>query len=1094
MAEYSFFFFAGPRLLQGGRLVHLSPAHSALLSLAVAAGESGATDSWLNEIMWKDDPPRAALKHRLAQACYGINARAGARLVLRRHGRCWVNPDLLRTDLEAFDRALEAEDLETAIDLLSQGFLPQLHSVCDDRLSDWIEGREITLRSSVRRAALSTWSRLAAVGDWTAATPHAIQLLKLDPSDESALQRLLRSRAMSGGVLEAHASFAEFVERQTVGGRLWSPSMATMSLLERLSLSEKERPPFDTGFSDPASEPPFLGREVPLRGLTAALHSTGFGEFEILLVSGEAGMGKTRLIREALAESPPHLRVLKGTAHELERDILLNPLLEAIGTETLAPSVRGLPEPWRATLLTLLPHFHIGSDPPPEPPDLTPDAIPRRLFEAFRTLFRQVSSERPVLLIIEDFHWIDDTSLAVLEYLRRRWTEGGLRLLLSVRPEDLEPNCRSARWLSELRAKRVLKEFNLAELEEAALHTLVDSVMPSSASALERQRLRCLSGSNPYFVIELAAEWSSGRLPLGSPMPDPLLPVPHSICQVFERRLRALSPTAERCASLLAILDDPIEPAYLTRLARLRYPRVLAALQELQGHRLVEMSHSGVRMRHDLVRQALRGRFDQLWRSWLHGRVAQGLLRRRSTAVDRLALHFHRAGDREQALAFSLRAAARAEATGAVPEAIGFYLIAKMHTNENEDLARITGQLGSLHFIHRDFDSAIPLLGEAAMRYQELGHVRKELRLLVLHADARSHQEKENSEEVLGEVRRLVTAGRELGDVEGMAEALDVELHILDRMERPKEVVRVLAQANSTLSTTEDAGARSALFRVLSLHLYYGEKRQALISGRAAVSEARKSNRADRLLSALNRLVVVLLHLGLLDSEEGRAILSEAEALSAKSGDLFMRYNIILNEGVWALDVGSLDRAEICFHKAAQVVPTETDLTHFVLCCNIGELRVAQRRFAEAEEVFQKARAIWRPGMPLYLRGVVDAGIGLCALESGRVREAQQVAEALPEPPTSWFFDPSVLIVFQTRLLDRLGRTEEGLRLVSVACEDLRDRFVTAWVKLRLEHHRVAARRGLAIGDEVRATLGVAGELGLDVREREIGEILLRLG
>lgn len=1091
MPDYFLDLFDGPVLFAHGQPIQLAPAQQAVLSLAAVAGERGVSDNTLRLLMWQDDPPPATLKHRLSQVCYAINRRAGALLLSRQHGRCRVTPGLLATDLSELETSSLKGDFGRAVALLERGFLSRLDSGASDQLSDWISAKRLTLRNQLRGAALSHWSRCAAAGEWLTSLPAAAALLHMDPGDETALQRLLRSRAMSGGIQEGLAAFNEFRERCALIGQPWSPSQGTLQLLKRLES------PRDTAMrggwpSAPSHrDPPFVGRSSEVQSLISFLVADAPRGAEVFLLSAEAGMGKTRLIQEALAKAQPE-GVLVGRCHELQREILLNPLLEAVSSDWVMAHIDELPEPWKATLLSLLPETQRRSDLLEEPPALRPGAIPRRLFEAFRQLLSSLSRDAPVVLILDDFHWLDDTSLAVLDYVWRRWQNGHLKILLAARPEELGMARGPSSWLDQLRVDRCLHELLIPELPEATLHELVSLVVPRPLPQLERERLTALSACNPYFLIELVAEWSNGRLPLGSLLPDPLFPIPISLRQLFERRLASLSPTAERCASLMAAKDDSVVPSELARLARVTNPRCLEALEELRRHRLVEMAGSGVKLRHDLVRQTIRGRFEPLWSGWVHSRVAQSLLTNRPGDVDRLALHFHRAGKPQEALHYSLRAAERAESAGAVPEAIGFYLLAQQNASDGDTLAVVAGRLGHLHFIHRRFQEAMPLLAFAAVRYRELGDAQMSLRLLVLYEDARGHHDGEEMTSVLTEVRDLATEASALGYHEVLAEALDVQIHLLDRMERPAEVYSVLEQAAAMLGSTSGAEGRSALNRVLSLHLYYGESSLALVAGRAAVLEARNAGRADHLLNALNRLIVVLLHLGLLDSEEGQRCLHEAEGLASNSGDLFLKYNVALNVGVWALDSGDLDRADAAFRRAGKIMPAEGDLMHFILLCNLGELRSAQRRYPEAEEIFQSAQDSWRPGMPQYLRGVVNAGLGLCALEGGRLTEAREIASQLGDPPKSWYFDPSVRATFRARLLDRLGHATQALRLLDGVCSNLEDRLVTAWIKLRLERHRIAWRRGYGCSLELQKTLGVTRSLGLKIREGELLEIMKR--
>lgn len=1085
--------FGGPILSGSEGPLGLSPAQAALLGIVAGGGERGMPRSQIRSLLWPDEAgPRVA--HRLAQLQYALNRRAGGPMVVAQGESLRIDLRRATSDLTAFEAALATgEAIPRAHQDLERGFLAGLQSDAGDDLLDWIATRSLALRGELRREAAARWARCQDSGDWVNATGLAEVLLGLDPGDEAALQRLLRSRAMSGGVQEAEAVYRTFQERLDARGERWTPSRTTLELLDRIRTMEPLAWMGASATGTIGAEAPLTGRDRELRLLEEGLRAPLPEELDTVLVTGEAGIGKTRLLREALAGAPlGGVRVLRGHAGELERDIPLNHLLEALSPEWVGDAIQGLDEPWRTVLLGLLPQFHIGPGPVPDPPLIRPGAVPRRLFEAIRILLESLSRSRPLILVLDDFHWADDTTVTVLEYIRRRWREGGVRLVLSVRPEALYDRPVVSALLNDIRSRPPGTEISIGELAEEDALLLVERVADRPLDVDEREQVCSLAGSNPFFLIELTLERLAGRLPSYPPPLDELLPIPISIRQIFERRLAALGSGARRCADLLAVHEVPLELRTLRQLARLSRAGAIRALEQLQDLRLIAWAPEGVALRHAIVIQTVYTALSHPRRRWLHGRVAGSLLGRDPSAVDRLALHFDRAGIRPQALRFAHEAADRAEQAGAVAEALRYLVIARRHTTEPPEAATILGRIAHLHYLHRDFAEAAPLLDLAAARFRELGRLAESLRARIERIDALSQREALPIEDFLDELSRIKDEARENDLWEELARALDVEVHLLDRNGLVERVRWCIDFAASGLEAKTTAVVSSALNRVVAFDLYYGDPIRALAAARESVRSARQDGSARDLLNSLNRLLVVLLHQGLFDTLEGQDTLGHAERLSDITGDVFLRFNVRLNAGVWALDIGELDRAQTAFHRAAAVIRGDSDGPRLSLLCNQGELQVARGLHEDAYRTFLAAEALFHRGMPQYLHGVILAGKGLAALGLGRLAEASELLERLPPDPPHWFFDPSVIATFRARATYRLKGLRPAIGGLSEVCSNLRGRLVTNWVKLRTELHLLERKGGRVSADALDETLSVASSLGLRTREAVLRDLKTR--
>ncbi|MCK5653242.1 MAG: AAA family ATPase, partial [Gemmatimonadetes bacterium] len=522
----------------------------------------------------------------------------------------------------------------------------------------------------------------------------------------------------------------------------WSPAPESLAIYSRIQ-GLRELTDVTGGVEGPVGDldPPLCGRSEELSRLSRCLATLPQGPLTTILVSGEGGIGKTRLVEESLKSAPLRgLRVFSAQSAEFERPIPLNPLLDALDHPEVGAALARLDDPWRTVLLALMPQFHRGEGPVPEAPYVQPDSVPRRLFEAIHHLFSELVGEGPVLLFLDDFQWADDTTLAVLQFLQRRWQAGRLILLMAYRPESRYVEEESvARFLKTVREGKRTEEIHLDDLTPAASGDLVTAVATGEISERDLNSLCTLGGNNPFFLIELTVEHLAGRLNTNLQDRDLIL-LPQSIRQILTRRFSELSEDADAVLALLAVISRPIDFRDISAISSQSEESCISAVEQLLRFRLVQRVTRGLRVRHELIRQAVYGGLSESRRAWLHERVALHLLKTEDPPpVDQLAVHFHNAGVEDQALHFSTRAADAAEISGAVPEAIRYLKIAREHAHDPEAAAEITGKLGHLHYLYLNYGEAVPLLEFASSRLRAQGCLADALRYDVERVDAISH-------------------------------------------------------------------------------------------------------------------------------------------------------------------------------------------------------------------------------------------------------------------------------------------------------------------------------------------------------------------
>src|SRR3989441_2116198 len=224
--------------------------------------------------------------------------------------------------------------------------------------------------------------------------------------------------------------------------------------------------------------PIVIGRTAELTALHLLLDRARSGKGQIVLLSGEAGIGKSRLVAEAKTYATPQgFLLLQGQCFPTDRSCPYAPLLDLLRSH-LATSSReqvdtemgSLASALSPLLLDLLP---LPSDLPSLPP-LDSEHEKRRLFAALAHLFLRPATKQPALLIVEDLHWSDQTSLDFLHYLARRCTASPLLVLLTYRSDEVHPSLRH--FLAQLDRERLARECALAPLSRSEVSAMMYAI------------------------------------------------------------------------------------------------------------------------------------------------------------------------------------------------------------------------------------------------------------------------------------------------------------------------------------------------------------------------------------------------------------------------------------------------------------------------------------------------------------------------------------------------------------------------------------------------------------------------------------------
>ena len=421
---------------------------------------------------------------------------------------------------------------------------------------------------------------------------------------------------------------------------------------------------------------PMVGRTAELEQLRRMWQAVRAGARRVALVSGEAGVGKTRLVADLAAGAADGASVLVGRCEQAPL-IPYQPVTDALYR---SPEAQGalteLPAAVRERLAPLIDGRTARRSTDTSGPE---DAETQRsaLLDAVGQLVTRMASRVPVILIIEEAECIDHASSRLLRHLARDLPEGVL-LLICFRDPPGNRHPPLLELLADLEGRGVTDRLALEPLTEHDLAELVATWTGEEAPTDLVHTLWSSTGGNPFYASEVVRELLDRG---GTDHADDARRVPRSVQDVLRGRLRALSTTAQQVIGCIAVLGREADLRLLTEVAGLPAPEVAEALEEaVQAGWLVEADPSwevGHTFRHALMRQAVHTDLPAPHRQRLHLRAADALESaglRRPADVAAAAAHLRAAGslvDRERTASLSLRAADEAADLYAWDEAVG---------------------------------------------------------------------------------------------------------------------------------------------------------------------------------------------------------------------------------------------------------------------------------------------------------------------------------------------------------------------------------------------------------------------------------------
>ncbi|HZB30642.1 MAG TPA: AAA family ATPase [Streptosporangiaceae bacterium] len=375
----------------------------------------------------------------------------------------------------------------------------------------------------------------------------------------------------------------------------------------------------------PKGTPPLIGRQHVLQVFDECLTAVARGSFQFLGLVGEPGAGKTRLLAELATAADAHrLPVLWGRAAEYEQQMPFGMVIDALDDhlETRAerlPDTLG-PAAMRS-LASVFPSLSAAQPPGEAEVDTDHTGLARyRLYRVIRQLLDELARPSGVVLILDDGHWADDSSVELLDHLVRHPVRGKVLIAVSYRPAQVSSRLATLVESAVQAPGSQGRLVPVGPLNEAE----VAQFLGPAVSRSRRRALYEASGGNPFYLEALSR---IGQRQPSIPVGEEESELPRAVQAALQVELDALSPDALLVARAAAVAADEFEPGLAAVTAEISEEAALAAIDELVARDVVRPAGSAGRFvfRHPLVRHAAYNSAAAGWRLGVHARIAAHL-------------------------------------------------------------------------------------------------------------------------------------------------------------------------------------------------------------------------------------------------------------------------------------------------------------------------------------------------------------------------------------------------------------------------------------------------------------------------------------
>ncbi len=768
--------------------------------------------------------------------------------------------------------------------------------------------------------------------------------LDLDRLNESAYRRLMRLHFLSGDRSAALKTYE--ICRHLLAKELGvEPSSETDDMLVYIRTSEP--PVTELGKQARARVDrlriPFVGRSKKFQTLVQTFQKAKGNDPQVAIVSGESGIGKTRLANEFLRwAGTERADTLRGRAYEKSGYLPYQPIIDALRERLERENAPEdlLDDVWLAELSRILPELRERY---PDLPPATADdsAIRSRLFEAVARLGASLSTRNPLILLLDDLEWADSGTLEMIHYLARSWrtSHSPILLMILMREEALSHGSDLRDWMSGFTRNNRVTRISLHSMQASDMHELVQSLSGEHTAGIDdlSDWLTAETNGQPFIVVEtLAALDDYGALiwreeESSTPTLDPLATLTNlkvmdpqfvapSIHDVILSRLEWLSRPAMALLSSAAVIGRESTFSLLCQVAGIDEQNGLNALDELLSARLILEIHNKIKpytISHDRICEVVYAQLSDARQEIFHQRALTALALAKAPSAE---LAHHALSAKEWGPAFQHRLDAGDEAMRhfEVATAVKHYESARALLN----------------------DSMVDVDTETCQHlYIQLG---KAYELDFHHRQALDVYEEMQAQSILRKSREM-----ELASLVARCVLLPIHYETQD-----VDLARKLAgQALPLAQSLGNLAAQQQIELSLARTYKFGERRiePAIAHFRAAEEMARKAGLSEQLAWVRLELGVAFKSLGQL--EQAEAILTESMEIFRELGQHPRVLSCLHNLAIIRMETGHFEAAQALFDEAYRANATLGSLTSiFALTTTHNVIHILRGEYDRAFE------------------------------------------------------------------------------------------------------------------------------------------------
>jgi DNA-binding SARP family transcriptional activator len=701
----------------GGRITPQPGAKELALLAYLTLEPRPHTREALADLLWGESPETEA-RASLRQALKHLRDSLGGLVESDRRMVRLAEP--VRCDVTEFLRLAEsAPEAAVAVDI--PRFLAGFSIRHAPQFDEWVSE---TRSGLLRRYAgvLATLARDAMDRrHWREAAERADLWLACDRLSEEAARLTIEARYLAGDRGAALARLADYraaLLRETG----CEPSHALLSLGRRIEADAAKVRPTPSGdewFAHaPSLEASLIGRAEEWSVLVTAWKAAARGTRRIVLVEGEAGIGKSRLVEDFLRTVVADgATVLRGRGYDATHAVPFAPIVDALRSALDAPGLAATDPEWLTEVARLLPELRQRFPGLAEPETTADPADAWRLYEGVAQVVASLAAERPLVISVDDLQWCDEDSCNLMQFLARRLDRAAILWLGTITLGELERNAPAARLCRTLRAKAGAESIALSGLGEEEVWRLVRELghvsTPTGARRFARRIYR-ITGGNPFYIFELiktmfaqgllaadetSGEWTASPAALEEGKEFPLSRTVHDV--IAERVDRLPEELGEVLITVAVAGGQGCRPEVLSHVHGISRLHAAAACDALAERRLLVEGAGAYRCLHPVIAHVVRDGLTPTRRREVHRALAASL-ETVTPATDMhgvagdVARHAEQGGDRELAYRSALLASEAALQRFAFAEALSWLDLASTvatDRRENDEVDRRTAML-----------------------------------------------------------------------------------------------------------------------------------------------------------------------------------------------------------------------------------------------------------------------------------------------------------------------------------------------------------------------------------------------------------------